>query len=119
MVHPHYKRMMVYIASPYSFPDPVENSHIAIQAAERLEATGVITPVVPHLSLLWHLVAPHDVDFWYSYDLALLWVCDAILRLPGKSTGADNEVAFAEEHAIRIFDKEHRVIQWAVEQIGE
>ncbi len=86
--------VVIYIAGPYTHPDPIVNTRAAVLAGEAVLAAGAI-PVVPHLSMLWHLVSPHDVDWWYNYDLQLLARCDALLRLPGASTGADREVVEA------------------------
>ena len=94
--------MRIYIAGPYAHPDPVENSRKAIMAAESLVKMGH-TPFVPHLTLMWHLVAPHDVEFWYRYDLIWLYHCEGVLRLPGKSKGADNEVEFAIAEDIPVY----------------
>lgn len=109
----HVDRPLCYVAGPYVFPDPVENTNLTINLADRLDASGVLTACVPHLSLLWHIVCPHDADFWYDYDLALLHRCDCLLRIPGKSTGADNEVAFAEAHSIPVFYDVDELIEWA------
>lgn len=84
-------RPLLYIAAPYTNPDPVENTHRVIRVADVIYNGTVWVPVVPHLSLLWHLVVPHRTEFWYSYDLHLLAACDAWLRLPGMSEGADKE----------------------------
>ena len=86
--------MRIYIASPYTRGDLMLNIRVAIDAAEALVAKGH-TPYIPHLSALWHLVAPHPVGFWYAYDLEWLVLCDAVLRLPGASLGADAEVKAA------------------------
>jgi hypothetical protein len=94
---------LVYIAAPYTNPDPVENTHQVIWLASRLVDDGRVTPVVPHLSLLWHLVSPRPVEFWYAYDLELLAHCDAVLRRPGASTGADAEVDAADRAGIPVF----------------
>jgi|ERR1035437_1100762 hypothetical protein len=118
MSEPHVDRPLVYVAGPYSHPDPVENSHMAIHVADKVEATGLVTPVIPHLSLMWHMVIPHDVDFWYSLDIAVLARCDALLRFPGASTGADDEVAFAEDNDIPVFYAQEDLIAWA-ETYGE
>ena len=99
----HVNRPLIYFAGPYQFPDPVENSHRTIKAADRLMRTGLLTAYVPHLSLLWHIVEPHDADWWYDYDLAVLARCDGLLRLPGRSIGADNEILFAESRAIPVY----------------
>ena len=113
MIYKFKDRKMVYIAGPYAHPDPVQNTNETIGTAEYLLGTGLITPVVPHLTLLWHLVSPHKVDFWYDYDLALLARCDALYRRPGLSTGADNEVIFAQEHDIPVFYDEPSLLDWA------
>jgi hypothetical protein len=109
---------MVYVASPYSLPDPVENTHHAIAAGERLDASGVITAYVPHMNLLWHIVYPHDVDFWYAYDVAFLARCDALYRLPGQSQGADDEVAYMNDGRKPVFYDEEGVILWAKEWLN-
>jgi nucleoside 2-deoxyribosyltransferase len=95
-------KKLVYIAAPYTHPDPVENTHKAIQVAEELIKYGFV-PYVPHVSLLWHLVAPHPVSFWYEYDLHILYRCDCLLRIGGASEGADNEVKYAQENSIPVF----------------
>jgi hypothetical protein len=108
-------RPFVYIAGPYVRPDPVENTHQTIKWADELQASGLITAYVPHLSLLWHIVVPHEPDYWYEYDLAILARCDALLRLPGESTGADNEVKFALEQnpPMPVFYEIGELIAWA------
>lgn len=104
---------MVYIAGPYTNPDPLDNTRRAIDAAEALLAVGLVTPVIPHLTALWHLVRPHDLEFWYEYDLAILKRCDALLRLPGPSTGADREVTYAQGIDVPVFDDEESLHAWA------
>src|SRR5512135_1374912 len=93
--------MHIYVAGPYTKPDPVDNTREAIKVADILLRMGH-TPYVPHLTLFWHFLAPHPVFFWYSYDLEWLKKCDVLLRLPGESEGADNEEAFARAHGIRV-----------------
>lgn len=40
---------------------------------------------------------------WLNVDLPWVAVSDAVLRLPGESTGADREVAFAESLGIPVY----------------
>lgn len=94
---------LVYIAGPYSHPDPVENTHKAIRMAELIEEWFDVGVVIPHLSLAWHLVSPALVDVWYARDLHLLERCDALFRMNGASTGADREVTHARLHGIAVF----------------
>lgn len=93
---------LVYVAAPYTNPDPVENTHRAIRLGTKLVEAGKCTPVIPHLSLLWHAVTPRPIDFWYAYDLELLARCDFVLRIAGPSTGTDAEVKEAERLGIPV-----------------
>lgn len=94
--------MIVFVSGPYAKPDPVVNTRNAILAGEDILARGHI-PFIPHLNHLWHLVAPHDEDFWYDYDMVFLAKCDAILQLPGESKGADREMEVAKKLGLAIF----------------
>jgi nucleoside 2-deoxyribosyltransferase len=81
----------VYIAGPYTKGDPVINTHNAIKAGEMLASFGFV-PFIPHLTHFWHFLYPHDADYWYRYDFNWLDTCDCLLRLPGESKGADEEM---------------------------
>lgn len=100
-----HRRPWVYVAGPYTKPDPVENTRNALLVGERLYAAGLM-PIVPHMSLLAQIVTPHPVDYWYEFDLHLLARCDMLLRLPGESVGADREVDFAVERGLIVFRSE-------------
>jgi hypothetical protein len=104
---------LVYLAGPYSDPDPVENTHAVIKIATRLYETGLVAPVVPHLTLLWHLVEPKPKDFWYGYDMHVLRRCDAVLRVVGSSPGAEAEVLEAKRIGLSVFDDEGSLLAWA------
>ncbi len=93
--------MKVFISGPYTSGDPVINVRNAILAAEKVIEKGH-TPFIPHLNHLWHLICPHDILYWYSYDLEWLDICDIILRLPGRSKGASREVSHAKACGKRV-----------------
>lgn len=93
---------LVYIAGPYTSGDPVVNTRSAITWGESVERHGCDV-VIPHLSMLWHLVSPAPLERWYARDLAVLARCDALVRIPGPSSGADAEVQFAAQLGIRSF----------------
>lgn len=95
------KRPLVYIAGPYS-SNVEPNVHRAIDAAEVVSAQGLV-PVIPHLNYFWHLDYPHDYEFWMDQDTQLLVRCEALLRLPGYSPGADREVELAQKLGIPVF----------------
>lgn len=109
---PHVDRPMVYIAGPFT-SNPMAGTRNAVKAAERLDQTGLIMPVVPHLNLLWDLICGHEEQFWLDMDLAYLNRCNALYRLPGISPGADGEVAFAEENSIEVFYETGELLAWA------
>ena len=92
----------VYIASPYTKGDPVLNVRRSLEAADELMLLGFV-PFAPLLSHFWHFYSPKDYLVWTAYDLEWVPVCDALLRLPGESTGADREVEEAREHGVPVF----------------
>src|SRR5438067_2140617 len=114
---PYENRPLVYLAGPYSHPDPVKNTNEVIQVAGELVDEGLVTPFVPHLTLLWHLVDPRPLEFWYEYDVATLARCDAVFRLPGESTGADRETAYAETKDLPVFTARTELSKWAQSQL--
>lgn len=105
----------VYIAGPYSQGDVAVNVANAIRAADELAAVGLI-PFVPHLTHFWHLLCPHNIAFWYDYDLAWVDFCDCLVRLPGKSTGADKEVERARKWEMPIYDSVGECVRAMQEQ---
>jgi hypothetical protein len=95
-------RKWVYVAGPYSTGDQVINTRNAVQMALALLGVGLV-PICPHLSMLAHLISPQPYEFWMAWDFAMLERCDALLRLPGESSGADREVARAHDLHLPIF----------------
>lgn len=95
---------VLYIAGPYTHPDPVHNTHNIIQFASRLLDHKVCYPVVPHTTLLWHAIAPRPVEEWYELDLAVMLRTEGVIRFPGASTGADKEIEAAREHGLPIYE---------------
>jgi hypothetical protein len=94
--------MRVYIAGPISTGDQFLNCREAMLAADKLLQLGH-TPFIPHLGCFWHIVSPKSYDTWLKYDLEWLDACDAVLRLPGHSPGANREVARAVANGKPVF----------------
>jgi hypothetical protein len=107
-------RPLVYVAGPYTNPDPALNVHTSVQAASVLLDAGLVTPLVPHLTMLWNVIAPRPVEFWYAYDLALLARCDALFLLPGESVGVNQELEFARAANLPTFEDVDALREWAV-----
>lgn len=94
--------MYIYVAGPYSKGDVVLNIREAVQVGDALRLWGHV-PFIPHMTYAWHMIVPHEVEYWYEYDLQWLEKCDALYRIAGESLGADKEVARAKELGLPIF----------------
>jgi hypothetical protein len=94
---------LIYVAGPYTRPDPVENTHRTVKAALALRDDTGCAVLIPHLTLLAHAIEPRDVDYWYEFDLDQIHHCSALWRLDGESTGADREVDHAYAFELPIF----------------
>lgn len=94
--------MRAYVAGPYTKGDVVLNVRNAIHAADTLLVLGH-WPFVPHLTMLWHTISPHEYEEWLRLDFAWLEVCDCVVRLPGASAGADREVSEAQRLGLPVY----------------
>ena len=100
---------LIYLAGPITLGDQTQNVRRALSIAETLIEKGFI-PIVPHLSLFWHFIHPHDHGWWLEYDKEIILRCDALLRLPGESIGADWEVDLALKHNIPVFQSVNELV---------
>lgn len=96
-------RKKIYIASPYTKGDVAQNIKKQMDATEELYKLGfaVYSPIVS--THFQHMVYPRDYNFWMSVDYEWVEACDALLRLPGDSDGADMEMEHAERKGIPVF----------------
>jgi hypothetical protein len=97
---------LIYVAGPYTHPDPVLNVREACLVGDQITAMGAAA-VVPHLSMLWHTISPRPIDVWYARDLDLLDHCHAVALLPGESKGAEAEVCYARDRGIPVWSTDH------------
>jgi len=95
------KHKYVYIAGPYTGGDVAVNVRRAMEAGDAVEATGYVAHI-PHLCHFRHLHREQPYSHWMKLDLAWLEKCDVLVRLPGESPGADNEVAYADKRGIPV-----------------
>lgn len=101
------RKPRIYIAAPYSRGIPDEVIVRVVDAAEQLAARGW-APFIPHtMTFLWAVRHQHPVAYWYAFDNEWITACDAIVRLPGPSTGADAEVALAARNGLLVYDGEN------------
>jgi nucleoside 2-deoxyribosyltransferase len=96
---------MIYLASPYSHPDPAvreQRFHAACRAAVAMLHTGrvVFSPIAHSHPLAQHGL-PGNWHFWEQYDRAFLERCDevVVLMLDGwqESVGVQAEIRIARE----------------------
>ena len=92
----------IYVAGPITKGDQALNVRMGMDAATLLMDNGYI-PFVPQLSWFWHLCNPADYEQWMKLDLEWIKRCDALLRLPGESKGADVEVTHAMQLKLQVF----------------
>ncbi len=92
----------VYIAGPYSKGDVAINVRNAFEIANKLADLGY-APFVPHSTHFWHMLFPRPYEFWLELDNQFLPTCNAVLRIPGESSGADKEVELANTLSIPVF----------------
>ena len=106
-------RPIVYISGPITKGDRSHNLHQAHVAHERLMLGG-FAPINPMLSIqlpfAWKPEFPHEL--WIECDLPLVLVSDAVLRLPGESRGADEEVDFAKRMGVPVFTDIADLVAW-------
>jgi hypothetical protein len=103
---------LVYIAGPYTNPDPCVNTHQAIATANEVWSHDMF-PLVPHLSHFWHTMTPRPYQDWLDQDMEMMRRCDAVFRFPGASSGADKEVAEANRLGIPVFYEMADLVAWA------
>jgi hypothetical protein len=105
----------VYVAGPYTAPTAQqiqENVDRAIDAGNALLDAGLF-PYVPHLSHYQHQRKQQHYEVWMALDLSVIRRMDALLRLPGASSGADREVALAKEIGIPVLWSVDECVTWA------
>jgi hypothetical protein len=96
------KKIKVFISSPYTLGDKEENVKNSLEVADKLMSLGMppFTPVLGHYQ---DIILPRDEEDWLAWDIEWMLMCDVVLRLPGKSVGADNEVKIAKENNMLVF----------------
>lgn len=96
------KPIKVYIASPYTLGDVAVNVKVQLDAVDELMNLG-FAPYAPLYSHFQHMAHPRPYTDWVEIDFVWVEVCDCLLRLPGESKGADDEVKLALELGKPVF----------------
>ena len=99
-ISPH-SGLKIYLAAPLTTGDVAQNVCTAISVGNIIAQAGY-NVFIPHLTHFWAIQHPNTAEYWLSYDFAWLKMCDVLVRLDGKSVGADLEVAFAKKNKIPV-----------------
>ena len=102
----------VYLAGPYTKPDPVVNTRVAILLGAHLRDAYGVRVFVPHFTHFEHLIDPKPYEHWLKIDLDWLPLCDVLYRMPGESSGADKEVTAAIKAGIPVVYDEDQFRAW-------
>ena len=102
---------MIYLASPYSDPDPSIMEYrykAALHATGRMMQSGlhVFSPIVHCHPIIKVFNLSGDWAYWGKYDTELLKMCTElrVLKLPGwkKSKGVQAEIKIAKKLGLKI-----------------
>jgi hypothetical protein len=96
------KPLFIFISGPYAGKNIVENVREALFRGDKVAKLGHY-PFIPQLRYFWEFLVPHAKEFWASQNIAWILKCDAVLRIPGESEVADNEVNFAIENGKKVY----------------
>lgn len=95
-------KIKVYISSPYSLGDKLNNVRNSLSVSNELINNGFV-PIAPLLFHFQDMIFPQKYDKWLEICRVLLTTADCVLRLPGESSGADIEVQDAIELGIPVY----------------
>ena len=95
-------KKLVFLSSPYTLGDVAVNVRESLLMADKIEAAGFMV-YAPLLSHFRHMILPHEYEYWIQRGIEWIGRCDCVLRMPGKSKGADREVRAAEICNIPVY----------------
>jgi hypothetical protein len=110
------KPLMILIAGPYR-SDTNDDPHSIAQNLDRLESFASSVYKAGHIPMIGEWVAlplmkqagsqklgdAISEQFLYPVASRLLQRCDAVLRIPGSSKGADQDVRIARERGLQVY----------------
>jgi hypothetical protein len=105
-------RPLIYIAGPMALGSMADNIRQAWEAAEKLRDAG-FSPIVPHDSFFNSITGKRRSHAeWLEIDKPMVLASAAVLRLPGESVGADQEVEWARENGKSVWFDVDALVQW-------
>lgn len=113
------RKPVVYIASPYTQGDPAINTHFQCKIFDSLLTDRKVTPIAPLWSHFQHTLFPRSYDDWIQYNLSLLHLYDACLRLDSQLTGLDYQESRSSgaDKEVNIFLEMKRPVFYSIEDL--
>lgn len=104
---------LVFIIGPLFTGDRkvTTNIEIAVKLADELVKNGICV-YVPHLHFFWDLITPKTETHWLAYGQDIIQHCDAALRIPGRSNGAQSDEDFCLKIGKPVFYNMAEVLKW-------
>jgi hypothetical protein len=112
------RRKVVYVAGPITKGPLLDHVRAAFEAGSALIDAG-FSVVLPHALCLFELAHPKDYATMMAVARPLVDGADALLRIPGESSGADREVEWAMLSGVPVFHTVDAVIAWPWARAGE
>jgi hypothetical protein len=106
-------RLLVYLATPITAGNRNKNYYEACEAERILMLKGFAPCNPAHTMVLpfaWQPEFTHSM--WLDCCFPLIERCDALLRLPGYSVGADAECTHAKNKNIPLFYSIEELTEW-------
>jgi uncharacterized protein DUF4406 len=116
------RRFRIYIAGPMTNGNTLDRESIMLNA-DRAAQVGAellkqgFAPLMPQLAA-GHACLMEGVHWahWLEADFAWIRMSDAVLRLPGKSKGTDEEIEFATQIGVPVFTSLGDLVVWRDQQ---
>ena len=113
---------IVYVASPYTKGDACINTRCQMKMFDELITDDVVMPYIPLLSHFQHTAFPRPYQDWIDYDLRIIDVMDACLRINAdyepmgyhisESSGADGEESRFKDQNKPVFTNKEDLYKW-------
>ena len=93
----------IYVAGPITKGDTLLNIRNGMSTGTELLRLGYM-PYIPHNDFIQYMLHPDVLTYERMLDWDFAWIerCDALLRLPGESPGADREVRCAQRRNLLV-----------------
>lgn len=105
-------KLKVYISSPYTVGEATTNVRKQLDMGSILMDMGMV-PFIPLLAHFVQMTHPKSYTDWLAYDFEWVKSCNVLLRLRGKSAGADLEERTAIDNGIPVFREMTDLIDYA------